>query len=202
MSKIKNIVFDFGGVLIDWNPHYLYRDYFKNEKEMDYFLENICTQTWNTEQDRGRSFDEAVRILQEQYPEYHEAISLYRDGWQHMIKGEIKKGVDLLRRLKSEGYKIYGLTNWSAEKIGIAYEMFDFFSLFDGIVVSGEEKVIKPDRRIFEILLARYDLKADESIFIDDNLFNIKAAENLGFNAILCDDFARVNREVDRLLRS
>ncbi len=193
---IKDVVFDFGGVLMDWNPRYFYRTYFKDEKQMEYFLSHICNDEWNAEQDRGRSFEEGVRLLQAQYPQYAEPIRLYKDKWGCMLKGEFPRSVDLLKRLKGQGYGIYGLTNWSAETIPLAYSRYDFFALFDGIVVSGEEKIIKPDPRIFEILLERYHLTAEDTLFIDDSRANIEAAARLGFQTILFDDIDTVSERI------
>ncbi len=193
---IKDVVFDFGGVLMDWNPRYFYRTYFKDEKQMEYFLSHICNDEWNAEQDRGRSFEEGVRLLQAQYPQYAEPIRLYKDKWGCMLKGEFPRSVDLLKRLKGHGYGIYGLTNWSAETIPLAYSRYDFFALFDGIVVSGEEKIIKPDPRIFEILLERYHLTAGDTLFIDDSRANIEAAARLGFQTILFDDIDTVSERI------
>lgn len=181
--EIKNIIFDFGGVLVDWNPRYLYKQHFEDENEMDFFLKNICTNDWNLEQDRGRPFAEAVQTLQEQFPEYHKQIGLFDENWGTMIRSDIPGTVEILNQL-SKTHKIYGLTNWSAEKINIAYERFDFFSKFDGIVVSGEEKMIKPDHRIYELLLQRFGIKAEESLFIDDNPDNVEAARAVGIHAV------------------
>ncbi len=196
---VKDIVFDFGGVLVDWNPRYLYRTYFEDEKEMEYFLSQICNNEWNAEQDRGRPFAEGVRLLQEQYPQYAEAIQLYNDGWERMLNGELPRSVELLKRLKGEGYGIYGLTNWSAEKFPLAYARYDCFKLLDGMVVSGEEKVIKPDPAIYRILLERYGLTAETSLFIDDNPANIEAGRQLGFQTILFDDIENVSSQVAAL---
>lgn len=183
MSKIKNIIFDFGGVLIDWDPVYLYRKIFDDEKEMDHFLENICTQEWNMQQDAGRSLSDATEFLQAKHPEHKELIAHFYTRWEEMIAGELKENVSVLKKLKSK-FPIYGLTNWSAETITIAYNKFDFFELIDGIVVSGDEKLIKPDPRLYQILLDRYNLKANESLFIDDNINNIETAQNMGFKTI------------------
>jgi 2-haloacid dehalogenase len=180
---IKNIVFDFGGVLVDWNPRHLYKSHFQDDNEMEYFLKNICTEEWNIEQDRGRSLSEATTELQKMYPEHSAAISLFYDQWKVMLKGEIQGTVALLHKLKKK-YKLYGLTNWSSETIEIAYKRFSFFNEFEGIVVSGTEKLIKPDKRIYQLLLDRYLIQAEESIFIDDNLNNIIAARELGFTAV------------------
>ncbi|QCX53712.1 HAD family phosphatase [Elizabethkingia sp. JS20170427COW] len=178
--NIKNIVFDFGGVLMDWNPRYLYKEIFSNEDEMEYFLNNIATLSWNMEQDRGRSLQEATEILQKQYPKYSKEIALYYGEWPKMLKGAFEKNVELLYRLH-EKFPTYGLTNWSAETFPYAYEHYPFFKLFKGIVVSGEEKLIKPDEAIYKVFLSRYELNANECLFIDDNLHNIEAAQKLGF---------------------
>ncbi|MDD3940546.1 MAG: HAD family phosphatase [Candidatus Pacebacteria bacterium] len=200
MKKIKNIIFDFGGVLLDWNPKYFYRTFFWDEKEMEHFLSNVCTEEWNAEQDRGRSFSEGVKLLQFQHPEYREAIQLYSDKWEDMLKSELPEGVNLLHELKNQGYCIYGLTNWSAETIQIVYHKYNFFKLFDGIVVSGEEKLIKPDIRIYHVLLDRYGLKATESVFFDDNVSNVRAAKELGIKAILFDNISNVRKQLSDIL--
>lgn len=197
---IKNIIFDFGGVLLDWNPRYLYKSYFNNDVEMEHFLANICNGEWNIKQDAGRPFAEAVKELQAKFPEYAEAIQMYDDDWEKMLKCELPESIDLLKELKSMGYGIYGLTNWSAEKIGYAFANYSFFSLFDGIVVSGVEKVVKPDRRIYEILLERYSLKPGECVFIDDNQDNVDMAKVLGINAIRFDNIGNVKEHLETLL--
>lgn len=193
---IKDVVFDFGGVLMDWNPRYFYRTYFKDDEQMEYFLSHICTDAWNAEQDRGRTFDEGVNLLLRQYPQYAEPIRMYKDRWECMLKGEFPRSVELLKRLKGDGFGIYGLTNWSAETIPLAYAKYDFFSLFDGIVVSGEEKIIKPDPKIYGILLERYNLTAGNTLFIDDSPANIETANRLGFQTILFDNIENVTSKV------
>ena len=177
---IKNIVFDFGGVLIDWNPRYLYRSYFRTEEEMEYFLAHICTNEWNAQQDAGRPFAEGVALLQARHPEYAEAIAIYHTRWNEMVVGAIQENVDWLRELKSQGYHIYGLTNWSAETLPGVMAKYDFFKLMDGIVVSGEEHLLKPDIRIYQTLLDRYHLRAGECLFIDDSPANIEGAKKAG----------------------
>lgn len=199
MARIENIVFDFGGVLLDWNPRYLYKGYFRDDAEMEYFLSEICNSEWNVRQDAGRPFAEAVRELQEKYPQYSEAIGLYDTGWEKMLKGEIPQTVELLEKVKTDGYGVYGLTNWSAEKFPIAYRRYDCLKLFDGIVVSGEEKVAKPDPEIFRILLSRYGLEAGTCIFIDDSLPNVDAASALGFNTVLFDNIENVRTRIAEL---
>jgi 2-haloacid dehalogenase len=187
MESLKNIVFDFGGVLIDWNPVYLYRKVFDKEEEMNYFLEHVCRYEWNILQDAGRPLAEATRILQEQYPEYSEEIAMYYGRWDEMLGGTIEKNVKLIKPLKKK-YSIYGLTNWSAETLPIAMERYDFFKDLDGMVVSGAEKRIKPDPQLYRILLERYGIQAGESLFIDDNYANIETAQQLGFRTIYLTD--------------
>jgi 2-haloacid dehalogenase len=182
-SNIDTIVFDFGGVLVDWNPRHLYKTLLDDEEEMEWFLKNICTDEWNLEQDRGRSLKEATELLTEKFPEHKDLIEAYYGNWEQMLKGEITETVEILHKLKKK-FKLYGLTNWSAETFPVALERFNFFQLFDGIVVSGHEKLIKPGKEIFELLLNRYNLKANNSLFIDDNKKNVQAAANIGFHTI------------------
>ncbi|SEW45545.1 HAD family hydrolase [Chitinophaga arvensicola] len=180
---INTIVFDFGGVLIDWNPRHFYKNVFSNDQEMEHFLTEVCSEAWNLQQDKGRPFAEGIALLKEKHPEHAENIALFYSSWEQMLNGEIAGTVDILRRLKSK-YKIYGLTNWSSETFPVALEKFEFLKLFDGIVVSGIEKIIKPEKKLFQVLLDRYDLHSADCLFIDDNILNIKAAIDLGFHAI------------------
>ncbi|MFD2574252.1 HAD family hydrolase [Spirosoma soli] len=181
---IDTIVFDFGGVLIDWNPRYLYRKLIADEQQMEWFLSNVCTDEWNVQQDKGRSFAEATSVLQNQFPDHKDLIAMFYGRWEEMLNGEISESVAILRELKDKHYKLYGLTNWSTESFPIAKERYEFLNLFDGILVSGEEKLIKPDPAIFHLLLKRYNLTPETCVFIDDNLNNVKAASSLGFTAI------------------
>ena len=196
--KIENIIFDFGGVLVDWNPRYFYRDHFQNENEMEDFLTHICTDEWNIQQDKGRSLSEGTIMLQKKFPEFHSMIQLYYDKWETMLKGDIPGTVSLFYKLKKK-YKLYGLTNWSAETISIAYKRFSFFKEFDGIVVSGQEKMIKPSKQIYQLLLNRYNLKAEHTIFIDDNINNIKAAEEVGLYGIHFENPIQVEKKLSSI---
>jgi 2-haloacid dehalogenase len=182
--KIKNIVFDFGGVLVDWNPRYLFKDIFNDDEKMESFLKNICTDSWNIQQDAGRTLAEGTKILQEKFPEESEMIQQFYDGWEVMLKDEIPENTKLLNQFDRKKFRLWGLTNWSGETFPIALARFDFFKEFEGIVVSGDEKMIKPNDDIYLLLLERYNLKAEESIFIDDNYNNIVAANKLGFHTI------------------
>ncbi|HZY26300.1 MAG TPA: HAD family phosphatase [Bacteroidales bacterium] len=180
---IKNIIFDFGGVLIDWNPRYFYKDVFSDIKEMEYFLSEVWSPDWNMKHDAGFSFSEITCELQKLHPEYRNEIEMYQYNWEVMIKGEISENTKLLDALKSK-YRLFGLTNWSAEAFPVIYPKYEFFKVFEGIVVSGEEKVVKPGKEIYQLLLNKYSLLANESLFIDDSLKNIETANELGFSTI------------------
>ena len=194
---IRNIVFDFGGVIVDWNPEYLFKDVFKDKSEMAYFLDTVCTPDWNEKQDAGRSLSEAIRTLQKRHPKYHNEIRLYYDEWTTMLGGPIEHNVALLPTLKTN-YRLFGLTNWSAETFPIALDLYPFFGEFEGIVVSGFEKLAKPDERIYLLLLERYELNADECLFIDDNARNIRAAALLGFHTLHLRNDVNLKEELTR----
>ena len=180
---VKNIIFDFGGVLIDWNPRYFYKDVFSDTKEMEYFLSEVWSPQWNMKHDSGHSFSEITKELQQLHPEYSDEIEMYQHNWEVMIKGEISENTKLLDPLKVK-YRLFGLTNWSAEAFPVIYPQYEFFKVFEGIIVSGEEKVVKPGKEIYQILLNRYGLIANESLFIDDSIKNIETANELGFSTI------------------
>jgi len=184
MNKITSVVFDIGGVLLDWNPRHLYRKVFDNEEEMEWFLSNICTSEWNVKQDGGRPFSVATAELTERYPEYSDKIAMFYGRWEEMLSGEVKDTVKILRELKSAGMPLYALTNWSHEAFPVACERFDFLKEFDGIVVSGEEKLVKPDHAIYRVLIERYGIDPAGSVYIDDNRDNALAAGELGFQII------------------
>ena len=182
---IKTIIFDLGGVLIDWNPEYLYRKLFTDEAEMRHFLQNICTPDWNEEQDGGRSLQEATDYLLARYPDHADNIQAFYGRWPEMLGGAISGTVEIFKELKATGkYNFYALTNWSAETYPIATERFEFLGWFDGVVVSGEEKDRKPFATFYQTLLKRFNVNPSEAIFIDDNLRNIQAAEVLGITSI------------------
>ena len=185
-TRIDNVVFDLGGVLVDWDPKYLYNKVFDNDdKRIDSFLSEVCTPEWNVEQDAGRSLTEATQILVDKFPEQEDHIRLFYDRWDEMIRGEVKGTVTLLEELKKkDSHNLYALTNWSAETFPVALERFDFLGYFKGIVVSGEEKTRKPFPRIYEILFDRYQLDPSASIFIDDSLPNVRTANELGMTGI------------------
>lgn len=180
---VETIVFDFGGVLIDWNPRYLYRSVFKDEAEMEMFLTEICSPEWNAALDKGKPFKEGVAELIARHPEYAREIEMFDTHWEQMCGSVIEGTVEILHEAAGR-YPVYGLTNWSAEKFAIALPKYYFFKEFKGIVVSGIEKEIKPDKRIFEILIERYGITPEKTVFIDDSKPNIETAKRLGFRAV------------------
>lgn len=194
---IKNIIFDFGGVVMDWNPRYFFKNYFNDDEKMEYFLKNITTDEWNIEQDRGRTLAEGTAIQVANFPEWEKEIRAYYDNWTTMLKSEIADNVAVLRKLEHSEYELFGLTNWSAETFPYAVKNYDFFSIFKGkIVVSGTEKLIKPNPEIWQVLLNRYQIKAEESVFIDDNFKNIEVAKSLGFICIHIKEDTDLEKEL------
>lgn len=199
-SNIKNIIFDFGGVLMDWNPRYYFRTYFNDDEKMEFFLKNIAEDEWNAEQDRGRSLQDGTSLQVEKFPDWEKELTAYYDNWTTMLKADIPKNVEVLRELAETDYELFGLTNWSAETFPYALQNYDFFELFKGkIVVSGEEKMIKPDPEIWKVLLKRYNIKAEESVFIDDNKKNIEVAASLGFLTVHIQDETDLKKELQNL---
>lgn len=184
MNAIETVIFDLGGVLIDWNPRYLYRKIFQSEEEIEWFLSNICTSEWNDMQDAGRSFAEATEELLAKHPDWEMPIRAWYSRWEETISGPIEGTVEILQALKTSGHRLYALTNWSAESFPIAQRKFDFLNWFHGIVVSGVEKTRKPFPEFYNILFERYAVDPGQSLFIDDNVTNIRAAGDLGLHTI------------------
>ncbi|OKS88876.1 HAD family hydrolase [Mucilaginibacter polytrichastri] len=192
---INTIIFDLGGVLIDWNPRHLYNKLFADKAEMEHFLTNIATSDWNEEQDGGRSLQDGTEWLVQKHPEHEANIRAFYGRWDEMLGNALPGTLEIFRRLKGSGkYKIYALTNWSAETFGIAKDRFEFLNWFDGIVMSGEEKRRKPHADFYQILLNRYHVNPAEALFIDDNYRNVLAAKELGILSIhftAADDLAK-----------
>ncbi|HVV53692.1 MAG TPA: HAD family phosphatase [Mucilaginibacter sp.] len=199
-DTISTIIFDLGAVLIDWNPRYMYRTIFDDEAELERFLAGVTTSDWNEEQDAGRPLHEGTEILVKQFPEHEENIRAFYGRWEEMLGEAFDETVEILRELRQNNkYKLYALTNWSAETFPIALERFDFLQWFDGIVVSGEEKMRKPAPEFYHILLERYHVKPGEALFIDDNYRNILAAEKIGINCIHFTSAEQLKKELIRL---
>ena len=183
---MNTIVFDLGGVLIDWNPEYVFLKEFRGDrKKMNWFFENICTSAWNEQQDAGYSLEQATLERIALFPEHERLIRMYYGEWEQMLGYELTETVEILNKLhQSPDYSIYALTNWSGETFPVALQKFFFLSWFEGIVVSGDEKLVKPDPAIYKLLLKRYDLDATSCVFIDDRADNVQAAVDLGFKGI------------------
>ena len=199
---IKTIVFDLGGVLIDWNPRYVYRDVFDTEAEIDLFLTHVTTMEWNVAQDAGRTLKLATQVLTRKHPEWAEEIKLYYDRWPDMLGGAIEGTVDILREIvDSKKYRVLALTNWSAETFPVAQKRYEFLGWFEGIVVSGEEKCRKPFPEIYKILFDRHNINPEEAIFIDDNPENVRASKELGMDAILFKSPKQLRSTLKRYLK-
>jgi 2-haloacid dehalogenase len=200
MNEIKTIIFDLGGVLVDWNPDYVFKTIFDNEEEMKWFYENICTPHWNEEQDAGRPIEEATEQLVKEFPDHEHNIRAYYGRWEEMLHGPIHDTVEIFSELKaSKKYKLLALTNWSAETFPIALERFDFLHWFDGRVVSGEEKTRKPFLDIYETIIRRFNVDPRMAVYIDDNLRNLHPANDLGMHTIHFQDPAQLRRELEAL---
>ncbi|MCK7590488.1 HAD family phosphatase [Subsaxibacter sp. CAU 1640] len=185
-NNIENIIFDLGGVLIDWNPEYVFLDVFDGDRQkMKWFFDEICTNDWNENQDAGYPIAKATEERIEMFPEHEKLIRMYYGRWEEMLGEAIDGTVKILKHLiDSKKYRIVALTNWSHETFPIALQRFEFLHWFEGIIVSGEEKTRKPFKEIYELTLNRFDMKAENSLFIDDNLRNIDAAKKLGIQTI------------------
>jgi len=183
--EIKAIIWDLGGVLIDWSPAYVFDKLIEDEEKRKYFFANICTNDWNENQDAGYSIQKATEELAAKHPEWKEYIEAYYGRWTEMLGGPIQGTVEIFRQItESKKYKQYALTNWSGELFPIALERYDFLHWFDGRVVSGDEKMRKPFPEFYQLILNRYNLQPESTLFIDDNLRNVKAAEELGIQSI------------------
>lgn len=192
-------MFDLGGVLIDWNPRYLYRKVFADEGEMEDFLATVTTSEWHIEQDRGRKIEDATVLLLSQYPQHEREIEAYYGRWDEMFGGPISGSVEVLREVSGTGLPLYALTNWSAEVFPLARRQYDFLEWFDDIIVSGEEQMIKPDREIYDVLISRTGLNPATTVFVDDSHPNVLAAEDLGFTTIEFKDPDKLRGELARL---
>jgi len=200
MQNIETVIFDLGGVLIKWDPKRVYRTIFKTEKEVDKFLAEICTMDWNEQQDAGRSIAEANRILIEKYPLYQPEIEAYYGRWIEMLGGEISETVEILEELKeSKKYRLYALTNWSAETFPEALKRFEFLQYFKEILVSGKEGMKKPSAEIYELALSRFGIDRTKAIFIDDSAKNVKGSEAVGLKAFRFTSAAQLRADLTEL---
>ncbi|MCF6195875.1 MAG: HAD family phosphatase [Emcibacter sp.] len=180
-TPIKAITFDVGNVLVRWDPRNAYAPLFQNKSDLDYFLNNICSLAWHTNHDRGMSFAENIRVRQKEFPEYAPMIGLYESIWDDMFDGIIEETVALLHHLPAQNIPLFALTNFPADKYMDFQEKYGFMALFQDVIVSGVEKITKPDPRLYQILLDRANILPEHILFIDDRMENLKPAEDLGF---------------------
>jgi len=200
-KEITSIIFDLGGVLIGWDPVSIYIDTFDGNKEKaQWFINNICTLDWNEAQDGGRSLKEGTLVKIEEFPQYESLIRKYYDDWESMLTGTIEGTVDLLKQLQVRNqHKLFALTNWSKETFPIALQRYSFLQTFKDIVVSGEVKMRKPHPEIYQYSLKRFNITASNTLFIDDNLRNVKAARNEGIESIHFIDPSQLKNELSTL---
>lgn len=200
MPSISTIIFDLGGVLIDWNPRYVYRQIFKTEEEIDWFFNHICTPDWNENQDAGYPIEKATEEKVAEFPEWEAEIRAYYGRWTEMLGEAIHDTVEIFNELREKkDYNFYALTNWSAETFPFARERFEFLKWFDGIVVSGDEGLRKPFPEFYHRLLDRYEVSAPKSLFIDDSLRNVHAAAEIGMNVIHFTSPGKLRDELKKL---
>jgi 2-haloacid dehalogenase len=197
---IKNIIFDFGAVLVDWNPRYLFVPYFGDADKAEWFLTEICPYEWNAQCDAGRPIKDITEERVAEFPAWEKEIRMYFDRWVDMMGGPIPGMEALVREYKQRGYGVWGLTNWSAETFPLVRDDYPVFKLLDGYVVSGEEKLLKPDARLYRVLLDRYGLKAEECVFIDDNPNNTAGAEAVGIKGIVFQGVEQLRKQLDAVL--
>ena len=200
MTDIQAVVFDLGGVLIDWDPRYLYRPLFGDDVVgMERFLAEVCSPEWNLTLDRGRPWSEAVEALSREHPQHRDHIVAFHERWAEMLGGPIHDTVAILGELRADGVPLYALSNWSAETFPIAVERYAFLRWFDEIVISGDLGIAKPDRRIFEHLIGRRSLVPGSTLFIDDMPANVASAEAVGMRALQFHDANRLRADLVRL---
>lgn len=198
MTTIKTIIFDLGGVLIDWNPEYVYLDVFNGDREkMQWFFDHICTNDWNENQDAGHPLAQATEERVALFPEHEKLIRMFYGRWEEMLGESIEGTVEILKKLvDSKKFQVVALTNWSHETFPVALKKFDFLHWFEGILVSGEEKTRKPFKDIYDLTLNRFNIEPAQAIFIDDNLRNINAAKEMGINSIHFEDPEKLEEEL------
>jgi 2-haloacid dehalogenase len=179
-KRVDTVIFDLGNVLIGWDPRRLYRQLIDDEAQMEWFLREVCNSEWNEQQDAGRSWTEATALLRAKFPEHAGLIDAYHLRWEETLVGAMEESVAVLAELRARGVRLLALTNWSQETFPIARQRFPFLQWFEGIVVSGEERLIKPDPRIYQRLLERHAVQPATALYIDDSARNVAAAEALG----------------------
>jgi 2-haloacid dehalogenase len=196
----RAIIFDFGGVVIHWDPRRVYRRFVLTDAAIDGFFREVGFHQWNADQDRGAmTWDAAVAELASRFPHHRQLISAYHEFWEDSIAGPIEGTVRIIERLRASGQRLVGLSNWSSEKFRLTQQRYDLFKLFDEIVISGDVKVMKPEREIFEITLRKLGLRADECLFIDDSKSNVDGAAAMGFQVIHFQSPSQLEADLQQL---
>ena len=193
-------LFDLGGVFFDWDPNYFYENIFESEEETRYFLDNICNDEWNIKQDKGRLIKEAENELILKYPKYTKEIKMYYKNHRKMFRGIFYKSIETLKGLKNKKYECYVLSNWSWETFNNMDTEYPFLKLFDGLIISGKEKMIKPDKEIYLLAIKKFKLNPNQTVFIDDKIENINTAKNLGFKTIHLSNPELIFDELNRYI--
>ena len=193
-------LFDLGGVFFDWDPKYFFKDIFLDPKELEFFLTQVCNDTWNIKQDAGRTISEAENEIIPKFPNYEKQIKMYYSNHRRMIKRTFIDSIEVLNQLKLSNYLCYVLSNWSAETFKGMKDDYVFLNQFDGMIISGEDKLIKPNSAIYQLAIDRFDLDPEITVFIDDKLENVQAAKNNGFKIIHLIDPTKIKEEINFFL--
>ncbi len=193
-------LFDLGGVFFDWDPHYFYKDVFIDNDERENFLNNICNDEWNLKQDAGRLIKEAENDLINRFPDYEDKIMLYYKNHHRMFRKIFKNSVDILNELKNKKYECYVLSNWSWETFQGMDKKYPFLNKFDDLIISGKEKLVKPDVQIYKLAINRFNLIPEKTVFIDDKKENIESANKLGFLTIHLTNPETITQEINKFI--
>ena len=194
-------LFDLGGIFFDWSPEYFYKSIFSTTEEMNYFLTHICSDEWNAKQDKGRLIKYAEEELIGKFPNYTKEIKMYYANHRNMIKGTFQSSIDAFLELKSRDYLCYVLSNWSAETFVGMDKDYPFLRKFDGLLISGESKLMKPSIEIYELAISRFNLNPKDTIFIDDKIENIETAKKLKFKTIHLLNPNLIKKEINKFIK-
>ena len=194
-------LFDLGGVFFDWDPKFFFTKIISDKDEMDFFLTKVCNDEWNLAQDSGRTIEDGEKDIIRKYPQYENLIKLYYPNHRKMIKGTFQSSIDILMKLKQDNYECFVLSNWSSETFIDIPKEFKFMNNFDGLLISGEDKLAKPDPKIYLLAIDRFNLDPQNTVFIDDKLININAAKELGFKTIHLINPNIIEEEINKFLK-
>ena len=194
-------LFDLGGVFFDWDPKFFFTKIISDKDEMDFFLTKVCNDEWNLAQDSGRTIEDGEKDIIRKFPQYENLIKLYYPNHRKMIKGTFQPSIDILKKLKQDSYECFVLSNWSSETFVDIPKEFKFMNNFDGLLISGEDKLAKPDPKIYLLAIDRFNLNPQNTVFVDDKLININAAIKLGFKTIHLTNPNIIEEEINKFLK-